>query len=164
MLNSSVNTASSGMALTSLVGAGVGVGSGAGGSDVISGVRVGAAVALFPMVGVGVVFAALQPKSAAAITAAISSVIILFAFKFSSNSVREPLIRLPQHSWIMARQDPRYASGPLLFSCIARSISSSFSRFISLSQCYLIAWLFYLHNRPYGILCVLQHHCVHIQK
>ena len=78
------------MAFTSLVGAGVGVGSGAGGSAVISGVRVGAGVASFPLVGVGVVFAALQPKSAMAITAAISNVIILFAFKFTSNSVREP--------------------------------------------------------------------------
>ena len=68
----------------------MGVGSGAGGSAVISGVRVGAGVASFPLVGVGVVFAALQPKSAMAITAAISNVIILFAFKFTSNSVREP--------------------------------------------------------------------------
>ena len=92
MLNSSVNTACSGMAFTSLVGAGVGVGSGVGGSAVISGVRAGAGVASFPLVGVGVVFTALQPKSAAAITAAISKIIILFAFKFTSNSMQGPLI------------------------------------------------------------------------
>ena len=117
MLNSSVNTASSGMALTSLVGAGVGVGVGIGvdGSAVIVGVRGGVGVASFPMVGVGVVFTASQPKSAAAITAAISSVIIIFAFKFTSNSVREPFIRLPRRAWIRARQDPQYASGPPLF-------------------------------------------------
>ena len=51
MLNNSVNTACSGMALTSLVGAGVGVGvgTGVGGSDVIVGVRGGVGVASFPM-------------------------------------------------------------------------------------------------------------------
>ncbi len=72
------------------------MGAGVAGSAVISGVRLGAGVASFPMVGVGVVFAALQPKSAAAITAAISKIIILFAFKFTSNSMQEPLI-LPLH-------------------------------------------------------------------
>ncbi len=63
------------------------MGAGVAGSAVISGVRLGAGVASFPMVGVGVVFAALQPKSAAAITAARSNAAILFAFNFSSNSL-----------------------------------------------------------------------------
>lgn len=99
MLNSSVNTACSGMALTSLVGAGVGVGVGIGvdGSAVIVGVRGGVGVASFPMVGVGVVFAALHPKSAMAITADRNNALILFAFKFSSNSMQGALQKAPLH-------------------------------------------------------------------
>ena len=101
MLNSSVNTASSGMALTSLVGAGVGVGVGIGvdGSAVIVGVRGGVGVASFPMVGVGIVLTASQPKSAMAITVDRNNALILFAFKFSSNSMQGSLTKGPPALW-----------------------------------------------------------------